>query len=646
MIEREAQDELRSNMKNRTPVSNKVRSSRRQNQQGITLVTTLLLLTLLMGMSLTMVLAVSSESLINGYYGRYRGSFYAADSGVAASRQQIMNNLQAAIPAGWNPAAGPIANTTTAGTAAQTAITAAFGANFVPVNTANSWQERFKVTNVLVPAPNTVINCTPIGGTTTNCAAPGATVAAPVTGYKYSFPYTVTVIGQSQGSEVATLVDSGTIFLNASATAASYNQSFAAWGMFIGTYALCSADLVPGTITGPVFTNGSWNFSNSGPYTFTDPVGQSGAQAGWDNGGCTASATPTNGIHPTFTGGFNVSQPAVTLPANSFNQEQAVIDGIGIASTPPTNAQLNAVLKNAAGTPYPTGGAASGVYVPYTVTGSPAVKTFSGGGIFVQGNAAVTLLPTASSTTSQTYQIVQGGVTTTLTIDPAAGSAGTTTIVTPGVGTQVINGVPQQMSSSGLSMGDATMLFVNGNITSLSGPGQGQAAIQNGTALSVVSSGNNSITVTGDILYKTEPVTMTGTPTSTPPIDQLIPANNTGQVLGLFTAGGNVYLNNSQSNGNLEIDASIATISATGSGAIVNNGAGINTLTIVGGRIQNTIQNIGATTRNVLFDRRFLSGGFAPPWFPSTTVTPGAGVGGTVTATWKGTQWLNQTNYQ
>ncbi len=352
-------------MKNRTPLSNKVRSSRWQNQQGITLVTTLLLLVLLMGMSLTMVLAVSSESLINGYYGRYRGSFYAADSGVAAARQQIMNNLSADIPAGFNPATGPIANTTTAGTAAQTAITAAFG-NFTPVNTANSWQERFKITNVVVPAPNTTITCTPVGGTTNNCAAPGATVASPVTGYKYSFPYSVTVIGQSQGSEVATLVDSGTIFLNASVTAASYNQSFAAWGMFIGTYALCSGDLVPGTITGPVFTNGSWNFSNSGPYTFTDPVGQSGAQAGWDNGSCTASATPTNGIHPTFTGGFNVSQPSVSLPTDSFNQEQAVLDGIGIASVNPTNAQLNAVLKNAAGTAYPTGGAASGVYVPYT----------------------------------------------------------------------------------------------------------------------------------------------------------------------------------------------------------------------------------------------------------------------------------------
>ena len=80
-----------------------------------------------------------------------------------------------------------------------------------------------------------------------------------------------------------------------------------------------------------------------------------------------------------------------------------------------------------------------------------------------------------------------------------------------GAGTQVINGVPQQFSSPGVSEGPATMLFVDGNITSLSGPGQGKTAINNGVALTVVASKDNDITVTGDILYKTEPVTMTGT---------------------------------------------------------------------------------------------------------------------------------------
>src|SRR5262249_58676621 len=103
--------------------------------------------------------------------------------------------------------------------------------------------------------------------------------------------------------------------------------------------------------------------------------------------------------------------------------------------------------------------------------------------------------------------------------------------------------------------------------------------------------------------------------------DQLIPGGDTGQVLGIFTAKGNVNLNNKQTSpNNVEIDASIATISQNGSGGIVNTGNAINTLTIVGGRIQNTIQNINSTTRNVLFDQRFAGGAFAPPWFPSTSI--------------------------
>jgi len=635
---------------NNRPSRSKTRSSRSRNERGITLVTTLLLLLLLIGMSLTMVLAVSSESLINGFYGRYRGSFYAADSGVAASRQQLMNLLGANVTAGFNPAASPIANPTTAGANAALALTTSYS-GYTNVNSAGSWQERFLVKQAFVAqTPNTLAaTCTVQGGTTgATCAAPTQTTSSPITAYVYSFPYTTTIVGQSQGSEVATITDSGTIIVTAPTSPPTYNQSFAAWGMFIGTYALCSADLVPGTITGPVFTNGSWNFSNSGPYTFTDAVGQVGGTAGWDNGGCKASATPTNGIKPTFNGGFNVSQNAITLPQNSFNQEQAVLDGIGVPPCPTCAPNLNspaANLRNAAGAAYPSSGTpSSGVYLPYTVTGSPAVNTFQGGGILVEGDADVTLSPGATST-SQVYTIVQGGVTTTVTIDPAAGSAGTTTIVTgsgTGAGTQVIKGVPQQLSSPGVSEGPATMLFVDGNITSLSGPGQGKTAINNGVALTVVASKDNDITVTGDILYKTEPVTMTGTVST---IDQLIPGNDTGQVLGIFTSAGNVNLANKQSNGNLEIDASIATISQTGSGGIVNTGNSITTLTIVGGRIQNTIQNIGATTRNVLFDRRFLNG-FAPPWFPSTSIQPAAGVGGSAVVTWKGTQWLNQTNYQ
>jgi hypothetical protein len=466
----------------------------------------------------------------------------------------------------------------------------------------------------------------------------------------------MTIVGQSQGTEVATLTDSGTIIVNAPTTGPSYNQSFAAWGMFIGTQTPCAGgDLVSGTITGPVFTNGGWTFGNSGPYTFTDDVKQTNPTAGWDgSSGCNLSATATNGINPSFNGPnkFLVNQPAVPLPSNSFNQEQAILDGIGNSTTQPTPASMGAVLKNAAGNAYnsSTKGtlpSANGVYLPYSIDGS-GNKTLNGGGIFVEGAAASIMLAPGSNNSAQVYTIVQGSspaVTTIITIDPLAGSAGTTTISTsggPGAGTQTMSGVPQQFSSPSVSEGPATMLYVDGAINALSGPGQGMPAIQTGTALTVVASGSNNITLTGDILYKTEPVTMTG---GVGVIDQLVPSGDTGQVLGIYTSAGNIQLNNKQSNQNMEIDASLAAISATGSGGLVNTGASIKTLTIVGGRIQNTIQNIGATTRNVLFDRRFLTG-FAPPWFPSTTVTPGPGVGLTVTASWKGTQWLNETNTQ
>src|ERR1700733_2560434 len=250
-----------------------------------------------------------------------------------------MNLLGAYVTPGFNAAVSPIANPATAGATAASTMKGNYS-GYTNVSSSGSWQERFLISQAYVATtPNTAAaTCVVQGGTGGPCTAPTQNAANPITAYVYTFPYTFTVVGQSQGSEVATITDSGTILVPAPTAPPAYNQSFAAWGMFIGTYALCSSDLVPGTITGPVFTNGSWNFSNSAPYTFTDGVGQVNAQAGWDNNGtCAKSGTPTNGINPTFHGGFNVSQNPLPLPANSFNQEQAVIDGIGNTTTAPSN---------------------------------------------------------------------------------------------------------------------------------------------------------------------------------------------------------------------------------------------------------------------------------------------------------------------
>src|ERR1700757_5180816 len=68
---------------------------RGQTSRGVALITTLLLLSLMVAMTLGMVIAVTSDSLITRYYRTYRSSFYAGDSGVNIVRQYMLNQLVA-----------------------------------------------------------------------------------------------------------------------------------------------------------------------------------------------------------------------------------------------------------------------------------------------------------------------------------------------------------------------------------------------------------------------------------------------------------------------------------------------------------------------------------------------------------------------
>jgi Tfp pilus assembly protein PilX len=602
------------------------RKAGQRNQRGIALVTTLLLLLLLMAMSLTMVLSVGSDMLVNGYYGNERGSFYAADSGANIARQAMAQGILNAVPATFAATTQPIPAGTNS--TVQTSVAGAY-ATPTTINTSGSWPEKFMINGLTMGTPT----CTVIGGPTTVAGAPisctnlpAAGTSPAVTGFNYTFPYTLTSVGEAQGSEVATLVDSGNLVFNGTITPSGPStMSFAAFGTFLDQYAACSAPFVAGTLTGPFFTNGTWNFGDanalgsSTKYDFVNSTGQVNAQTSWWHGGdCVNAAGSSNtadgtSIAPTFQSGFNQGQTAIALPANDFNQKQAVLDGIGQTSTAPTDAQMNAVLKNVSGTAYPTTGASSGVYLPYSVNATTGVKTFTGGGIYVEGDATVTLSPTGTG--GEVYTIVQGGVTTTVTTNPSGSTAGAgTTTITQGSTTTTINGVPTlNNATTDTPTENATMLYVDGNITSLQGPAEYQPALNNGVALTITAADN--VTVTGDIRYTTEPVTTSG---STP--DTLIPANNTGQVLGIFTATGDIQMNNGNSDGNLEIDASIAMISQTSSGGWVNVGPHINTLNLVGGRIAMQAMSGNTTTRNIFFDQRFLSGGFAPPWYPSTTI--------------------------
>jgi len=657
----------------RSSSSQKNTRVRCKGSRGVALITTLLLLTVMIAMTLGMVIAVTSDTLITRYYQTYRSSFYAGDSGVNIVRQYMLNQLaaNATVNVGtvFDPTGPPPLNNNDATTTLTNALNlykSTASSSNRQINTgigAHSWPGNFYIVDALAGTPGTTLlapGCTPIFTNPTDgvlspaqpgpydCAAnypkcTGLCTTFAITDFHYTFPYTITALGQSSGNGQQLVEDSGQLVLDIHvAPSGGVNRNFAGWGMFIDKYTECDGStLVPGTITGPVFTNGAWNFGTAGSYIFTDKIGSVSPTFGYQfSGKCdeTSAITDKSGnqtIAPTFQSGTNLGANAVPLPTDSFNQEEAVVDGIGTgcAGVPncPSKATLHASLLDINGAAYPMS-AAPGVYLGYTqtVSGGVTTNTMSGGGILVEGNAAVTLTSSTSGADPvQVYTITNNGTTTTVTIDITA----KTTTVVSGAKTTIITGVPSVQGG-----GEATMLYVDGNITSLSGPSSGPA-VQDGYANTVAAAG--SITITGNILYKTEPVTMTQNQIPNTPADTLIPGNSNGQVLGIFTANGNVNLNVPTSGQNLEIDASIATISQNGSGGIVNTGNQINTLNIVGGRIQNTIQNINSLSRNVFFDRRFSQGNFAPPWFPSTTIagTPSDSVTAVVPSVQR-TQWV------
>src|SRR5579875_3310137 len=607
----------------------KFRLSSSRRDSGVALITTLLILSVMSLIGLAMVMTVTPDMLINGYYQNYRSSFYAADSGLNIARQALLSQIEAQIPATFSTPPIP----TSASSTAVSNVLSSYGSSYTSLNAgqaANSWGESFKVSSATLSPTACTVTATNNPNPPAPPPAPSCSTDSQATAYQYIYSYSLTTLGKAQGSEQETVSENGSIILNVSGSGASTTVSFASFGAFIDNYPPCLGALVPGTMTGSMFTNGAWQFGTGGSYIFTDPVGQQNADADyWFGSNCVQSPTSSYKkgrqlINPTFQAGLQLNQPKVQLPQNAFSQEWAALDGKGQGESDPspTNADKNSFLKNISGAAYPTGGASSGVYLNYN--GSNQVQ---GGGFYIEGNAQISLAPSGSS--AEVYTITQGSTTLV---------SGSTTLN--------LTGVPQNLS--GGSPTPATMLYVNGNVTGLTGPGQGQAAIQNNAAIDITAPQN--VTITGDVIYSSEPVTTTQNQIPGTPADTLIPANeNNNEVLGIFTPAGNITLQSPYSNHNLEVDGSLAAVSSScpsNSCGFTVNGY-INTFNNIGGQIQSNIFGANMTTENTYFDRRFTTrSGFAPPWFPSTTIT-GTGPSSTsYTASVQRVQWVNTTALQ
>ncbi|HMD97408.1 MAG TPA: pilus assembly PilX N-terminal domain-containing protein [Terriglobia bacterium] len=663
--------------------------SAKRRDRGVALVLTLLLMAFMSLLGFLMMISASSDLMMNGYYRNYRGSFYSADSGLNIARQQLVNQITSQVPATFS--APPLTNPAGSASTAVSYINTNYG-SFTSLNggqAAQSWAGSFKITNasfLLVGSPTVTQYCTPGPScsavpngyaNSTLCTAANAYIAD-VTACSYTYQYSVTSVGAAWGSEQATLSENGSVIVNIAGVAATTTTNFASYGCFLDQWPPCTLGwLVPGYMTGPMFTNGSWGFGTGGSYIFTDPVGQANPNASyWFGGNCIQSPTSSlmSGnqlIKPTFEGAppFTLGMNPAPLPANSFSQQWAAVDAIGAgeSTASPTAAQMNAVLKTASGTAYPTSGNANGVYMAYgpDANGEPDLSWTDsngnphyGGGIYVEGSATIGL--STSGTSAQVMTITQGSTTTTITVDPLAtpptswncpsGTVGTTTLQT-GSTTKNICSVPTNHSVTPSQPG--TMLYVDGTINGLSGPGQGVAAIQDYNALTIVA--NGQINITGDVVYKTEPVTTTQNqivPGTNPPCcngspaDTLIPGHDTGQNLGIFTSNGNINLSSPYANSNLQVDGSQATLQQGSQYCFTVSGF-IDTFNNVGGQIQSGICAADMNTENTYFDRRYTAKqGFAPPWFPSTTITATGPSQATPTVTVQRVQWVNTTALQ
>ena len=339
------------------------------------------------------------------------------------------------------------------------------------------------------------------------------------------------------------------------------------------------------TVSGPsIYMNDAVGCNG---FNFVQVTGQQASP-----GGCT---TPN-----TYGQGLQYSTPVINLPTNARSQARAALGQDSTNLTPLNTSDTCVSLGLSSSCP----SVPSGVYVPSS-GGNVA------GGIYVQGNADVTLSTLGAS---QVYTITdETGRTTTITVDYVA----KTTTYRPSSGRRtVLNGVPNGQ------------LFVSGNVTSLTGPPRTgplpspapttstpavvPPAIASQSKLNIASGG--SVNLTGDVTYTDDPRTI---PT----------AQN---VLGIISGSDSVVVG----------DAAPSDLYITGAVLAGSSGRGLGVQTpgrapargaihLLGSLAEDTDQLRGQVDNNGVptagyaddfkFDQRFFNGAVAPPFFPATT---------------------------
>ncbi|HQR38595.1 MAG TPA: PilX N-terminal domain-containing pilus assembly protein [Blastocatellia bacterium] len=593
----------------------------RAHERGAALITALLCMTLLFALGLALLLSTTTDTLISANFRSSEEAFFAADAGVAVGRRAVAKAISeqiTAIAAGKAPAFHPDSQVLPD---SNTAPDAPFFRTIIDrtAEIAND-KNRCKLPN----DSKFQIEVLEIkGGPTTD------PVRNPRNGLEnYTFSYVIRSTGRSATDARAEVVERGELTTYLTASVSVTRQPFSAYGTFFDRG---NPDggmvLVSGTFTGPVHTNSHLSFSSKNTVVFRDRVSQAEDNIEYDGQMIPIPDAGKPGI--VVSQGAFVKKPKVPLPANNFVQELAVVNGTGLpgggdgsmvdGNGRVTPQALADGLTDASGRPPvpDANGIPKGVYI----SSSDGVEV-TGGGIYVNGDAQIDL---SASGNTQVITVTQGGQSTTVTVDYTANN----TTISSGGTSRSLTGVPTDSSLGEAQATPGISLFVNGSVTSLSGPpavdDQTGAALSPQTAMTITA--QRDITITGDLKYTDPVVASDGTP--------LPRANQNAAILGIYTNDGNVVLqpNPSRTDGNgssLEIDAAIAAFNANPGndngkpeGTIIYGSgtpAAGSRLTIIGARLQSNIGNIKYRKRQIFFDPRLSGGQFAPPFFPGIEI--------------------------
>ncbi len=360
-------------------------------------------------------------------------------------------------------------------------------------------------------------------------------------------------------------------------------DNFAKYALFTNSQTLPSGTNVWFTnktnFAGPLHTNARFNFALNPSGTFDGVIEQDDQLARFYNNGLPVSLDADyNGTRdvPTFNNEFhrNVNGIALTTPT----QQQDMMD----------QAQGGQTFSN------------NGIYAPNN--GSSLT-----GGIYVLGDSTINLSLDAYD--NAVYTVTQGSETRIITVDLTNQATSIQNVGTGAVNTY--HGIPDGVDDVG------TLLYVNGNVTSLAG------TVQEDTPITIAST--NDIVISNHLQYSTYTpgVGTPGTAGYVPPT-----AQGATNLLGLVSWNGNVRIGTSAPD-NVNVHTTI--LSQNGIFQVDNYNDTVRgprgTATILGGVITNnygafgmfngsTGQQVSGYGRNFVYDGRMQTGS-APPYFPT-----------------------------